>query len=280
MPDVLQYVSYREFLRDYYREKKAAAKAFSFQNFARKARITSSGFLLHVMKGERNLSRPVLLKVAQAMGLDRIQTEYFEDLVFFDQAKTQAEKEFYYGKIMAVRQTAQVRGLDDSQYEFFSAWYHSVIRELAPMMPAGSTPGVMARMVVPGITGAQVKRSLQLLQELGILKRREDGGYEPADSFIRGSGAPSRKVAITRFQQAMLGVAGQAWENFPENEISMLTSTLTLSEEAVLAVKAEMKEFNKRILNLAQADKKPATRVYHMNLNFFPVTRKLGEHGK
>jgi uncharacterized protein (TIGR02147 family) len=149
MPDVFEYVGYREFLRDYYREKKAASKGFSFQNFARKAKIGSSGFLLHVMKGERNLSGPVLLNVAQAMGLDKAQTECFGNLVAFDQARTQAERNFHYDRIMAQRRTAR-------------------------------------------------------------------------------------------------------------------------------ALKAEMKEFNKRVLALAQGDARPPDRVYHVNLNFFPVTRKVG----
>jgi uncharacterized protein (TIGR02147 family) len=57
--DVFQYLDYRAFLRDYYKEKKAASKTFSYVNFARKAKISSSGFLLHVIKGERNLTGPV-----------------------------------------------------------------------------------------------------------------------------------------------------------------------------------------------------------------------------
>ncbi|MEO7426729.1 MAG: TIGR02147 family protein [Fibrobacteria bacterium] len=279
MPDVFTYTAYREFLRDYYREKKAGSKSFSFQNFARKAGIASSGFLLHVIKGERNLTRPVLLKVAAAMGLDREQTGYFEILVGFDQAKTPVEKDFYYSKLRTARQSAQVKTLEDDQYAFFSDWYHSVIRELAPLLPAGSAPSAIAKLVAPGITANQAKASLRLQEGLGILSRDAGGAYAPRDAFIGASGAPARKVAITKFQQAMLALAGQAWDHFPENDIAMRTSTISLSEEAAQAVKAELKACNQRILDLTRADKLPATRVYHINLNFFPVTRKIKELG-
>lgn len=276
MPDIFHYTSYREFLKDYYRERKAANRAFSYQGFARKAGIASSGFLLHVMKGERNLTRPVLLKVARAMDLDGPRTEYFGDLVCLDQAKTPAEKDFYSGKVMAGRQSAHVKTLDDRQFEFYSEWYHSLVRELVPLLKRGSPPSALARMAVPALTAGQAKRSLKLMEELGILKRVA-GGYAQSDPFIGGSGSPVRKAAITRFQKSMLGVAAQAWDRFPENEISMHTATFTLSGAALPAVVAELQAFKNRLLKLVREDRKAADRVYHLNLNFFPMSRKAGE---
>ena len=275
MKSIYQSTSYREYLREYYREKKATTKSFSYQVFARKAKIGSSGFLLHVIKGERNLTKTVLINVAQAMGLDRMETEYFEDLVSFDQAKTQTEKNFYYGKMMAVRQSVQVRSLDDYQYSFYSDWYHSVIRELVPLLPKGHTPAAIGKCIVPGITGIQVKKSLILLEKLGILKLDPTGHYVQSEAFIGGSGVPSRKVAITKFQQAMLGIAGQAWDHFPENEISMLTSTISVSQETAATIKTEIRDFNKKLLCLAIADPKPSDQVFHLNMNFFPITKKI-----
>ncbi len=275
MPYIYRFTSYREFLLEYYREKKSRVKSFSYQVFAQKAKIGSSGFLLHVIKGERNLTKTVLIKVAQAMGLDRMETEYFEDLVSYDQAKTQAEKNFYYGKMMAARQSVQVRSLDDYQYAFYSEWYHSVIRELVPMLPKGHASAAIGKCVVPGITGTQVKKSLVLLEKLGILKLDVAGQYVQSEAFISGTGAPSRKVAITKFQQAMLGIASQAWDNFPENEISMLTSTLSVSQETAANIRAEIRDFNKKLLSLAKADSKPSDQVFHLNMNFFPITKNI-----
>jgi hypothetical protein len=55
----------------------------------------------------------------------------------------------------------------------------------------------------------------------------------------------------------------------------MRTATLALSDATAMAVKAELKSCLGRILALAQADSAPADRVYHLNLNFFPVTKDL-----
>jgi uncharacterized protein (TIGR02147 family) len=78
MPNIYEYLDFRKFLRDFYEENKLQSPTFSFQSFARKAHIASSGFQLHVMKGERNLTRPVMLNVARAMKLSSRQIDYFE----------------------------------------------------------------------------------------------------------------------------------------------------------------------------------------------------------
>jgi uncharacterized protein (TIGR02147 family) len=275
MADLLQYLDFRAYLRDYYREKKAASPAFSHQSFARKAGIASSGFLLHVMKGERNLTGPVRFKVAQAMGLGKAEAEYFGWLVDFGQAKSQGEKDLAYGKIMAIRRHAQVRQIEDGQFAFYSDWLHSVLRELAPLAPAKFPVARLAKLVVPPPSAAEAAASLKLLLELRLFSRAADGAFAQRDPFVGGSGAPVRKPAITHFQRAMLELAKQAWDHFGENEIAMRTATLALSEGAAAAAKQELKACLARILDLAQADSAPADRVYHVNLNFFPMTKDL-----
>jgi uncharacterized protein (TIGR02147 family) len=130
--------------------------------------------------------------------------------------------------------------------------------------------------VTPAPTTGEVAESLKLLQGLGLLARQPDGAYTQGDAFINASGSPHRKPAITRFQQSTLSLAQEAWDRFGENEISMRTATLALSEATATAVKAELKSCVERILALAQTDEQPADKVFHIKLNFFPMTKNLG----
>lgn len=63
-----QSTDYRAFLREYFQEQKRARKAFSHRYFARLAGFESSGFLAHVMAGERNLTETSIRKICKAMG--------------------------------------------------------------------------------------------------------------------------------------------------------------------------------------------------------------------
>jgi uncharacterized protein (TIGR02147 family) len=189
MPDIYQYTDYRAFLRDYFNEQKAARPSFGHELFACRAGIKSSGFVLHVMKGERNLTRPVALGIARAMGLTQAQTAYFEDIVSFGQAKKQSDREYYLERIQAKRKSVKSSALDDKQYEFYSAWYHSVIRELMTLVKKSGDPASLAKLLVPPITSKQAKDSLKLQEELGILKKNRSGRYRQTQPFVSGGGA-------------------------------------------------------------------------------------------
>lgn len=272
MADIYRYTDYRAFLRDYFDEQKAANPAFSHQFFARKASIKSSGFVLHVMKGERNLTRPVMLNVARAIGLDSAQTAYFEDLVAFDQAKSQSDRELYFDRIAAKRGQLKLKTLDDSQYELYSAWYHSVVRELITLMPTGSDSAALAKQLIPPVTAKQVKGSLELQQDLGIIEQTDTGGYRQCDPFIAGGG-PVRGTALVKYQKEMLEQAKAAWDRFAAGEMTMHTVTLCMSEELLETVRDEIRAFKTRLLELVGNEQAEPNRVYHLNLNLFPVTK-------
>ena len=277
MPDIYTYNDFRKFIRDYYEETKKHSPSFSFQNFAQKAGISSSGFLLHVMKGERNLTRTVILKVAKAMRLSPDQTDYFENLVLFGQAKTQQEKDRYYAKILASRQALNIKTIDDSRYRFYSDWYHAVVREIAGMIDTGISPSELANSLVPPISTKEAKRSLQLLQELGILRKTASGTYEQTEQFFSGGSSEIRNMAIVNFQKAMIHAAANAWEHFKEKEIDMNTVTFSVSENGAAKIREEIASFKTRLFNILEMDYEPASRAYNMNLHLFPVSKAIKE---
>ena len=271
MPDIYQYTDYRMFLQDYFKEQKAANPAFSHQFFARKANIKSSGFVLHLMKNERNVTKPVLLNIARAIGLDAAQTEYFEDLASFDQAKTQRDREFYFDRITVKRRHVKAKPLDDRQYELYSAWYHSVIRELITLTD-DADPSALSKQLIPPITPTQAKNSLKLQEELGILKKDKRGAYRQAEPFISGGGAV-RNTALVKYQKDMLEQAKAAWDRFNTDEMTMHTVTLCMSEDMINTVREEIRTFKNRLLELIGNEKKPPERVFHLNINLFPTTK-------
>lgn len=273
MADIFQFVDYRAFLRAYFEEQKAKSKVFSHEYFAHKAGIHSSGFLLHVMKGQRNLTKPVLLQVARAIGLNTAQTEYFEDLVSFDQAKNQTDKQYYFDRIAAKRKTINVTTLEDRQYEFYSAWHHSVIRELITLLRDNADTKTLAKLVVPSITPTQVKKSLKLQEALGLLKKDKAGKYRQADSFVVGGGSPVRNLAVVNFQKAMLKLALESWDRFAAKDMTMHTATICIPEDLVESIRQEARKFKEKVFKIAGADQRRSERVYHLNINFFPVCK-------
>jgi uncharacterized protein (TIGR02147 family) len=274
MKDLYEYTSYREYLHDYFEENKKNVKHFSHQFFASKAGIKSTGFVLHVIKGERNLTKEVLLKISRALGFDAVHTEYFEDLVAFDQAKTPSDKEHFFKRLIKKRSTAKVHSLDDQQYKLYSEWYHAILRELVPMIKGVPDEKLIAKSLMPSITPAQVRKSLRLQTELGILRKKPNGEYEQTEQFIE-SGGPVRNLALVNYQKEMLRQTLEAWDRFKSPEIMMNTIHFTMSEERMEKVKEEVRKFKKTLFDILATDPKAPERVYHMNLNLFPVTKRM-----
>jgi len=52
---VYAYLDYRAFLRDYYAERKAASRAFSYRAFSKRAGVSAPNYLKLVIDGKRSL---------------------------------------------------------------------------------------------------------------------------------------------------------------------------------------------------------------------------------
>ena len=101
MKDILEYTSYRQYIADYYAERKTKS-AFSWQEFASLAGFSSSIFLKYVSEGRYNLGEATAVRVAEAMNLAGYECDFFVELVNYDHAKTDAEKKAAYGKMISI----------------------------------------------------------------------------------------------------------------------------------------------------------------------------------
>jgi uncharacterized protein (TIGR02147 family) len=57
MPNIFNYLNYRDFLKDYYEEHKAKSPCFSYKYLANKAGFKSKSFFHEVITGKKNLSK-------------------------------------------------------------------------------------------------------------------------------------------------------------------------------------------------------------------------------
>src|SRR4051812_14857121 len=100
-PDILKYSNYRQFLIDFFEFKKSQVPKYSLRSFAEAANFPSHSHVKYIMEGRRNLTKKTLYKIVQALELSGAQADFFEKLVFFNQAKTLEEKNFYYEKLLS-----------------------------------------------------------------------------------------------------------------------------------------------------------------------------------
>lgn len=277
MNPIHEYSDYRLFIKDYYEERKAENPNFSYRYLAQKAGINSAPFFKFLIEGKRNLTQETLAKVAVALKLDEQEREYFEHLVFFNQAKTVKDKSRYFDKLIALQKARNTLRIASEKYAYFSEWYHCAIRELAAMADFRDDFLKLGNALKPPISALRAQESVELLLRLGFL-RKENGRYVQAEPLL-STGYGIEDYQIIRFQIKMLRMAIEAFDRTHAAERSTSSLTFGLSRETFRAVVKEMRAFRARLMELAGKDEAPE-RVYHLNMGLFPLSKPPQKAGR
>ena len=280
MEPLFAYTDYRRFLADWFAEKKRANAGFSLRVWAERSGFKARDYLLRVMRGERNLSQEGAEKLSKFFRFSEKQAEYFQALVQFNQARATADKERCFARLSEVRKYGAHQRLRQDQFEYLTAWYHSALRSLLPVVaPAGSSDGQedwdrLGKLLDPPLSAKQARDSVELLLRLGLLARDAKGRYavqEPALS----TGEEVASLGVAAFHRATMELAKRSIDRHPPDARDISGVTMSISGEGFRRIKSELRAFRKRIQAIASADT-GEDMVYQLNLHFIPLTRTRG----
>lgn len=272
MPDVLQYTNYRVFLHDYYAYKKSTSAVFSLRFFAAKAGLSSHAHLKLVMDGKRNITKNTVVKIIQGLNFADERATYFENLVFFNQAKTDKEKAFYYGKLVKSTPGSRLHKMDQAHFRIFTEWYHSVIREMVELRGFNPAPEWISRRLGGTITPAQAAESLNLLSSLGLISRTANG-YSQAQSLITTDDEVS-DLLVKQYHRQMLDQAKDSMENVPAEKRDISAVTFAIQRKDFPALKKHLQLMRKELLDFS-SESGTGEDVVQVNIQLFPLTRGM-----
>ena len=272
MKPIIEYSDFRQYMLEYYEERKRRS-VFSWREFSKIAGFSSSSYMKVVCDGKSTLSRVGVERTGAAMGLVGFEMEYFRAMVEYGQAATEAKKKAAYEKMLGIAKVHKVRVMEGDLFEFYDSWQNPVVRELAPLMP-GATPGEMAKMCYPEVSASEVQRSLNFLMKAGLLKKAGDNAFELAETSIRGTPDATR-LALRGMHREMSKLATPAID-LPVEERHFSGVTMGLSRESFNKIENVLDECRRKIVAIAAEDK-DIDQVYRLNLQLFPLTRKAKE---
>ncbi len=269
-PHVFDYTDYRQLLRDLYEHHRAEKPFFSYRYIGSKVGFKSAGFLTNILQGKRNISAEIGFKFAELFKFSPRETEYFQTMVQYDQAKQHNQKKFAYEKLLSMRKT-KVGRLAADQYEYFDKWYYVAIRELLNFYPFKGDYADLAHRVRPYIKPSEAKTAVDLLLRLGLIRTREDGVYELTEKNVT-SEPHVPLVAVHNFQLATMDLAKESMDRFPHDRRSVSTLTLSMSASTYKEIKEKLDALRREILEIVKNDPHEVDRVYQYNLQIFPLT--------
>lgn len=268
---IFEYDNYREYLRDVYRFYKETRPQFSYRYFSQKAGFRSPNFLQLVIEGKRNLSPQSIERFANALKLTKKEAEFFRILVHLNQARTVGEKKIYAEQLMQFRPFRYIHPLRKDQYRYYTEWYNIPIRELTMLSDFSEDPAWIARRLIPPISPQQAQKAIDLLLQLGLLKRDEYGRLVQTDAFI-STGDEVTSTSVADYHRTMIQKGAEALDRFPGPDRDISSVTMALSDKNFGEIKALIQRFRKELLAIADQDRAPEG-VYQVNFQLFPLAK-------
>ncbi|HEX3018738.1 MAG TPA: TIGR02147 family protein [Chitinispirillaceae bacterium] len=254
--DIFNFFDYCEYLQAVYNWRKEHEDGFSHRRFSRDAGITSPNYLLRVLKGERTLSEEYSKKFCEALGLQKNEARYFSTLVLFNNETEVNRKEALLRSLLSLRYRRGLHRISDKKLQFFSKWYYPVIRELATILNFKNDYNLLARNCIPRITAQQAENAVNYLLKNGFLKTDESGNLLRTDPVI-SSGDEVSSTILRNYHKQTLTQSIEALDSIEKENRDISSLTLCVSRKTYSAIKKEIQDFRKRLLQIANEDDNP-----------------------
>jgi uncharacterized protein (TIGR02147 family) len=216
-----------------------------------------------------------VLKIARGLKLRKKPAQYFEDLVFFNQAASLEDKSYFLDKINKYRKKNRPEKLLPQEYEYLAAWYHCVIREMTDLDGFVEDPRWIAKQLLHTVKTEDIAGSLKFLEEKGFIGRDERGALVKRDKTIATGAIGEQEMLNTivrGFHRDMVRFAEESLRNQPKAARNTSNTTLSLSQKSYDIMTTRIEQLRLELLEIAAADGN-ADRIYQLNINLFPWTK-------
>lgn len=276
---LFEYTNYREFLRDWFQEQKETVSKFSYRYFAKKAGFVSANFFKLVVDGKRNLTHESLPKMIKGLTLNKQEEEFFTNLVYFNQAKNDAEKNLFFNKILKSKKIKALKPIIKDQYLLYSQLHHVLIRELLLSEEFNGNYNWIKEKLLLKVSKEEVEESVELLQRIGLIEKSKDGKFKQCNTVI-STGNESDSFILLQYHKKLLEVSSRVIDFLPQEERDISSLTLGVAKSKVSKIKNMIQEFRKQVLEFVSDDEHPEE-VVMLNMQFFPMTKTIkGKHEK
>lgn len=274
-PSVFEYEDYRSFLRDLYLYLKMEYRYFSYRYFSKRAGFSSPNFLKLVIDGKRNLSPESVIRFVSALKLSKAESDFFSNLVRFNQAASPTEKSLAAQKMLRSQNFQNIHPLTKAQFSYYSEWYYIPVRELVALETFKEDIDWICQKIFPAIEPKQASKALLDLEALGLIQRDASGRLRQVNLNLNTDNEVVSS-SMAKYHREMMKLASESIDRVPRGKREISAVCVPVSEATVIEIKSRIQTFRKELLSLASQDLE-SDRVYQINLQLFPLTSWSGE---
>ena len=267
MRPVFDYLDYRDLLKDAYEERKASSPLFSYRIMAEYFGLDASN-IFRILQKDLHLPARCHPRAVEFLGLSGRAAEYFLLLTAYARERGRQARQEILEKALALRDVAR-RHLVDQELAFFRDWWVVGVRCLLEVVDGRVRPDEIASRLSPQVPESEVVRALDLLQELGLVKKASSGRLMLTEAHLT-AGGEEKTQAIRQFQRQIMTLASESLERFPRDERDVSTLTLAVDKDAFMEIREMLRECRRQVQKRVEESRKP-DRVMQLAMAFFPL---------
>ncbi len=258
-----------QFILESFKEFKAKDSGFTVRKWADQMGLESPALLVMILKGQKALRVGFTDFLARGLALDEAEKLYFKTLILRKNARSDDEREVF-DSILAALSPGKNFSADYSESEsVFDHWSTLTLLTAAKIPGFSVDPEKVRECFLAEVDPSTLRNGLRLLEEEGLMRR--DGG-KPSPVYKRVSSQNDKKNAgARRYFRQVFDMAKDAIE-MPLEEREFQSFSLAIDEGKLSTAKELIRDLRNRLAALEGSD---ANRVYHANLQFFPMTKRI-----
>ncbi len=282
--NVFEFTDYRVFLKAFYEAKKSGNPSYSMSTFVRKAGLgqNSRGYLKLIIEGKRNLTPHTLRRFVEALALPVKESVYFENLVYFNQAKTAEDREYYFQRLKTSVQGKETKQFEvlSSQYQYYTNWYFVAVRELIALDGFVDDPIWIAKQLKNKITKKEASETLIHLERLGMIRKDKiQNKWVQSESLVKYPGGVFNYI-IQKFHIQMLDRAKEALIEDAYTERNASSVTLSCDYSRLNDIIKRINQFRDDLTLEFGINSKKTDTVVQLNIQMFQLTEPKAEPKK
>ena len=225
--------------------------SYSLRAFA-KALDVNHAHLSLIMRGERPVTKKLILKVSNSLGL-----------------KPFAVSEILHSNPTQIPKNIVPVALE--QFELIAEWYHDAILELVRLKNFKNDYSWISREL--GISIIQCKDAVDRLVHLGFLKKTSSGELEPTSPDTTTNVTTSvSSAALRHLQMCILEKSKSALENQDRTIRDHTSLSVAINKRDFEKAKKLIADFRVKLMDELQPRYRDFDEVYQLAVSFFPLT--------
>lgn len=279
-PNLNKYLDYRLYLADFYAFKKQqtqnSLRPYHYGIFAAAANIKSPQYLKLIIEGKRNLSVDMIHKFANALQLNKSQTEEFRLMVLWTQETDPSIRNQHLRDLneFRVNQSLEQGVIDLQTFKKIPNWIGWIIYAMLDQEGVTFQIEELKTLLRQKANENEITDAIDRLVNIGqIVKVEQTGTLKKGRVLVENpEDIPVPLIKKLQTQLMYLGLESLYQDEPTEREFGTLTLCLTKQEFEDL--RFQLRKMRKQIhkdTTIKRMSKK-GERIYQLNLQLFPVT--------